>query len=80
MKLIELHYTLDGNEHGNIMEIIIDHDPSIFKPCYFYVGRRADSTVYVMESPPNISKEQHRLAFEHAYIIMDMVHDLISGF
>jgi hypothetical protein len=80
MKLIELHITPDGNEHGNIMEIIIDHDPYIFKPCYVHVGRQADGTMYLMEAPPNISEEQRQQAINHAYVIMDMVHDMICKF
>lgn len=80
MKLIELDYTPNGNEHGNIMEVIIDHDPTLFKPCYVHVGRKPDGTVHLMEVPPNITEEQSNLAFNHALIIMDMVHDMIGHF
>ena len=80
MKLIELNYTPNGNEYGNIMEIIIDHDPTIFKPCYVHIGRRADGTMHLMEAPPNISDEQRQMAVHHAHIIMDMVHDMIGHF
>ncbi len=80
MKLIELIYMPNGNEHDNIMEIIIDHDPTIFKPCYVHVGRHADGTMHLMEAPPSISDDQRQLAINHAYIIMDMVHDIIGHF
>lgn len=80
MKLIELNFTPNGNENGNVMEIIIDHDPDIFKPCYVHVGRQTNGKVHIMEAPPNISEEQCQQVINHAYDITDIVYDMVCRF
>jgi len=80
IKLISLTLAPDGNEHGHIMEVIIDHNIDVFKPCYVRVVRLKDGTHEVTDYPPNIPEVDLIKAVKHAEVIIDLVYDMTCGF
>lgn len=80
MKLMKLILTPDGNEFGEVLEAVIDHNPEVFKPCYVRVVRMLDGSEKLTHYPPNIQTNELDGAVKHASIIIDIVHDITSGF
>ena len=80
MKLITLRLTPDGDENGVVIEVVIDHDPTMFKSSYIRVVRLYDGAINVAEQPNLISARELERVTNHAIMVMYMVYDIMCKF
>jgi len=80
MKLISLTLTPAGNPLDETMEVILDHNPDIYKSTYIRVVRMGDGTIKLTDYPTSLTSVELDAAYRHALVIIDMVHDITSGF
>ncbi len=78
MKLISLSVNPSGNPLDEIAEVVIDHDPAIFKSRYVALVKHVDGSLHLTSQPLAITEPQLQEAYDYAKQLLESVLDVIG--